>query len=44
MLYQFERDTVFDASRFKGRFPNFQPMEVKEGIKNMIASFDTNGI
>ena len=42
MLYQFERDTVFDASRFKGRFPNFQPMEVKEGIKNMIASFDTN--
>ena len=35
MAYQYDRDYIFDSTKFQKRF-DFQPISYKEGIKNMI--------
>jgi nucleoside-diphosphate-sugar epimerase len=42
MLYQYDRDYVFDSSKFEKMF-NFQPTSYDEGIKLIVkrGSFDT---
>jgi nucleoside-diphosphate-sugar epimerase len=36
MMYQYDRDYVFDSSKFEQRF-NYQPLSYEEGIKEMLA-------
>lgn len=37
MMYQYDRDYIFDSSKFEGRF-GLKPVSYNEGIKHMIAA------
>ena len=41
MMYQYDRDYVFDSSKFEERF-DFQPTPYKEGIKAIVAADYSN--
>lgn len=37
MLYQFDRDYVFDSTKFKKRFPDFRITSYEEGLREILA-------
>jgi hypothetical protein len=37
MMYQYERDYIFDSSKFEKRF-NFEPTPYLDGIKHIVTS------
>lgn len=37
MLYQFDRDYIFDSAKFKKRFPDFRITSYKEGLREILA-------
>lgn len=38
MMYQNTQDYYFDSSKFKRRFPNFNPTSYSDGVKNVVAA------
>ena len=36
LLYQFDRDYVFNSSKFQNAFPNSKPTPIKQGLKELI--------
>lgn len=36
LLYQFDRDYIFDCTKFNNRFPDFQVTSLEEGVKEIL--------
>jgi len=43
MLYQSERDYIFDSTKFNARFPDFKAVSYAEGIQNIALWYRTRG-
>lgn len=39
LLYQFDRDYIFDCTKFNNRFPDFEVTSLEDGIKEVLSEF-----